>query len=137
MRNNMKYDDPYKEAMRYIDNAKEQLKLAGKGDEYYLDDKYVKTACGTAYSGALKALDFWFDIRKVENRRRRKSIEYYRTVLGKMDNKLLKHLNSAYNLLHLAGYYDGETDIKSIDSGFEKAISIVDILKPYSKNGVN
>ena len=136
MRNNMKYDDPYKEAMRYIDNAKDQLKLARKEDEYYIDEKYVKTACGTAYSGALKALDFLFDIRKIPNQRRRKSIEYYRTVLGKMDNKLLKHLNTAYNLLHLDGYYDGVTDIKSIDSGFEKAIAIINVLKPYSKNGV-
>ena len=38
----MKHDDPYKEAMRYIDNAKEQLKLAGKEDQYFVVDKYVK-----------------------------------------------------------------------------------------------
>ena len=132
----MKYDHPYKEAMRYIDNAKDQLKQAGKEDRFYRDEKYVKTACGTAYSGALKALDFLFDIRKVEKQRGRKSIEYYRTILGKMDNKLLKYLNTAYNLLHLDGYYDGVTDIKSIDSGFENAISVIDVLKPYSKNGV-
>ena len=132
----MKYDDPYKEAMRYIDNAKSQLKQSGKEGFFYTDDKYVKSACGIAYSGALKALDFFFDIRKVEKQRGWKSIEYYRTILGKMDNKLLKILNTAYNILHLTGYYDGITDIKTIDSGFEKAIAIVDILKPYSKNGV-
>ena len=132
----MKHDDPYKEAMRYIDNAKEQLKLAHKDGDYYIDEKYVKSACGIAYSGAIKALDFFFVIRKVEGRRRRKSIEYYRTVLGKMDNKLKKQLNTAYNQLHLAGYYDGETNVKSIDLGFELAIEIVNKLKPYSKNGV-
>jgi len=136
MRDFMKHDDPYKEAMRYIDNAKEQLKLARKDGDYYIDEKYVKSACGIAYSGAIKALDFFFDIRKVENRRRRKSIEYYRTMLGKLDNKLKDQLNTTYNILHLAGYYDGERDIKVIDSGFEKAIAIVNVLKPYSKNGV-
>ena len=136
MKDNMKYDDPYLEAMRYIDNAKSQLKQSGKEGYFYSDDKYVKTACGTAYSGALKALDFFFDIRKVEKQRGRKSIEYYRTILGKMDNKLLKHLNTAYNVLHLDGYYEGITDIKVIDAGFENAIAIVNILKPYSKNGV-
>jgi len=132
----MKYDDPYKEAMRYIDNAMIQLKQAGKEDYFYIDEKYVKTACGTTYSGALKALDFLFDIRKVEKRKGRKSIEFYRTILGKMDNKLLKNLNSAYTSLHLAGYYEGETSQVIINGGFEHAITIINALKPYSKNGV-
>ena len=73
----MKIDDPYKEALRYIDNAKDNLKLAGKDDQFYEDEKYVKTACGTAYSGALIALDALFEIKKIPTRRRRKSIEYY------------------------------------------------------------
>ena len=131
----MKYDDPYKEAMRYIDNARDTLKLAGKEDKYFADEKYVKTACGTAYSGILKALDFLFDIRKVEKRRGKKSIEYYRTVLGGMDKKLLKNLNTAYFILHEAGYYEGETFIPTIESGFEIALMIINVLKPYSKNG--
>ena len=45
----------YSEAIRYMDNAKATLKSAGKEDDYYNDDKYVKTACGTAYNGVLKA----------------------------------------------------------------------------------
>ena len=60
----MKSGNPYKGAMRYIDNARLQLKQAGKEDNFYIDEKYVKTACGTAYSGMLKALDFLFDIKK-------------------------------------------------------------------------
>lgn len=131
----MKYDDPYLEAMRYIENANQQLKQAGKEDNFYIDEKYVKTACSTAYSGALKALDFLFDIRNIQKQRGRKSIEYYRTVLGRMDKKLLKILNSAYTILHLSGYYEGETNIKSIEGGFDDAISIINALKPYSKNG--
>ncbi len=133
----MKYDDPYKEAMRYVDNAKEQLIHAGKDGKFYVDDKYVRSACGIAYSGLLRGLDFLFDIRKVQKQRGRKSIEYYRSILGNMDNKLLKHLNNGYEILHRYGYYDGGDKIDSIQSGFDDAISIIAALKPYSKNGNN
>jgi hypothetical protein len=47
----------YSEATRYMDNAKECLKKAKKEDDYYHDKKYVKMACGAAYSGVLIALD--------------------------------------------------------------------------------
>lgn len=131
----MQIENPYKESKRYIENAREDLKLAGKEENYYVDDKYVKSACGFAYSGILKALDFLFDIRKVQKQRGRKSIEFYHTVLGSMDKKLLKHLNNAYTILHLDGYYDGITYIPTIESGLELAKTIIDTLKPYSKNG--
>ena len=131
----MKHDDPYLEAMRYIENAEETLKLAGKEDKFYVDEKYVKSACEIAYSGTLKALDFLFDIRNVQKQRGRKSIEFYRTILATMDKKLLKLLNSAYNVLHLNCYYEGETKINVIKEGFDSAESIIEALKPYSKNG--
>ncbi len=133
----MKYEDPYKEAMRYLDNATEILKSAGKEDRFYVDEKYVKIACGTAYSGVLFALDFLFDIKNIPKKRGRKAIEFYQTNLAKIDKKLLKDLNNAYNVLHLDGYYDGITSIKTVESGFENALSIISALKPYSKNGVN
>ena len=59
----MKHENPFKEAMRYIDNAREILKSAGKDGKYFDDVKYVQTACGTAYLGMLKALDFLFEIK--------------------------------------------------------------------------
>jgi hypothetical protein len=131
----MKYENPYKEAMRYIENAEDTLKKAGKDGRFYEDEKYVHTACGTAYIGMLKALDFLFDIKKVPKKRGRKAIEYYRSVLSGVDKKLLNNLNSAYNVLHLVGYYDGEKKVKVIEEGFDSAISIIDALKPYSNNG--
>lgn len=133
----MKIEDPYQEALRYIDNAREDLKLAGKDDQFYEDDKYVKTACGTAYSGALIALDALFEIKQIPTRRRRKSIEYYQKSVGQIDKKLLKQLNNAYHVLHLDGYYDGETKINTIETGFQSAISIIEAIKPYSTNGVS
>ena len=133
----MKTVNPYNEAMRYVDNAKNTLKLAGKEDKFYTDVKYVQTACGTAYLGMLKALDFLFDIKNVPKRRGRKSIEYYQSVLAGIDKKLLDNLNDAYHLLHLDGYYGGIKNIKVIDAGFEIVIAVVNALKPYSKNGSN
>jgi len=131
----MKNENYYQDSMRYIDNARENLKKAGKDGNFYIDEKYVKAACGIAHSGMLKALDFLFDIKNVQKKRGRKSIEYYRTVLSSLDKKFLSYLNSSYNILHLSGYYDGEKSIKGIEAGFDSAISIIDALKPYSKNG--
>jgi hypothetical protein len=98
--------------------------------------KYIKTACGTAYSGILTALDFLFDIKNVPKRKGRKSIEYYQKYLAGIDKKLLLHLNNAYSVLHLDGYYGGISSISTIESGFENATSIIAALKPYSNNGV-
>jgi hypothetical protein len=131
----MKHENPYKEAMRYIENAREILKSANKDGKFYVDEKYVKIACGTAYSGILVALDDLFDIKKMPKRRGRKSIDYYQSNLSKIDKKLLNNLNSSYNVLHLLGYYEGEKYIKTIESGFDSAITIIAALKPYSKNG--
>jgi hypothetical protein len=130
-------ENPYKEAMRYINNARLQLKQAGKEDKFYIDEKYVKSASGIAYSGMLKALDFLFDIKGVPKKRGRKSIEYYKSILSVMDKKLSKHLNNGYEVLHLYGYYEGGLRVDSIEIGFDDAISIVNALKPYSKNGVS
>ena len=84
----MKTKNAYKEAMRYIEKAREDLKLAGKDDKFYADEKYVRTASGTAYSGTLIALDCLFDVKNMPKRRGRKSIDYYKEHLGKIDKKL-------------------------------------------------
>ena len=131
----MKTKNAYKEAMRYIENAREDLKLAGKDGKFYADEKYVKSASGIAYSGTLVALDCLFDVKNIPKRRGRKSIDYYKEHLGKIDKKLLKELNSVYNILHLNGYYEGETNIKSIEAGFDNAIDLIDSIKQYCKNG--
>jgi hypothetical protein len=133
----MIHDDPYKEAMRYIENAEVQLKQAGKEDKFYIDEKYVKSACGIAYSGLLKGLDFYFDLKGVPKRKGRKSIEYYKDVLSKMDKKMLKYLNNGYEILHLYGYYKGGDKVAVIKEGFDDALSIINDLKPFSKNGTD
>jgi len=104
MLDNYEYGNPYQEAMRYIENAREQLNLAGKDGKFYIYDKYVKSASGIAYSGILVALNYLFDKKNVPKKRGRKSIEYYQNNLAKIDKKLLNYLISAYNVLYLEGY---------------------------------
>jgi uncharacterized protein (UPF0332 family) len=120
----------YEEAIRYMENAKETLKKAGKEDDFYKDDKYVKTACGIAYNAVLKALDGYFILKEVKGPKSRKSIEFYRTNTSKIDKKILNYLNSAYNILHLDGYYDGILSVDVISTGFKYAYTIIDKIKP-------
>ncbi|GBU21494.1 hypothetical protein R80B4_01387 [Fibrobacteres bacterium R8-0-B4] len=123
----------YDEAVRYMDNAKEDLRKAGKrNDGLYKDDKYVRSACGIAYLGVLIALDAWLTLKGVEipKKRNHTNINFYLTNIGKLDIKLLGHLNVAYNVLHLDGYYRRVTSVKSIEGGFDAAYYIIDKIKP-------
>ena len=122
----------YSEAMRYMDNAKECLQKAQKEGIYYNDQKYVKMACGTAYSGMLVALDGFLTLKDVvlPKGKERKSIEFYHNNLAKLDRKMLNTLNSAYELLHLFGYYDGITRVTVVRDGFEDAYTLIDKIKP-------
>ena len=120
----------YNEAIRYMDNAKETLKKAGKEDKFYLDKKYVKTACGTAYNGVLLALDCYLILKDIKKTKGRKSIEYYQNSIAKTDKKLLNYVNNAYDILHLSGYYDGINTVSVIKEGFNMAYYIIDKIKP-------
>jgi len=125
----------YSEATRYMENAKECLKKAKKDDDYYQDSKYVKMACGTAYSGLLVALDCFLILKGIDKPKGklRKSIEYYQSNITKIDKKMLDYLNSAYNILHLSGYYDGERDVVVVKRGFDNAYKIIDKIKPTAE----
>jgi hypothetical protein len=120
----------YPEALRYMDNATETLKKANKEDYFYHDPKYVRTACGTAYNGVLIALDAYLQTKGTKKAKRRKSIEYYQDAVGKVDRKMLNHLNSVYEVLHLAGYYDGIQDARIIKIGFDTAYDIIEKINP-------
>jgi hypothetical protein len=125
----------YLEAIRYMDNAKEYLKNAQKDGEYYHDIKYVKTACGTAYSGILVALDGFLRLKDIKPKgKERKSIEYYQSNITKIDKKMLDYLNSAYKVLHLWGYYDGIDKVSIVKEGFNEAYKIIDKIKPSNIN---
>ena len=125
----------YGEAIRYMDNAKEYLKNAKKEGGFYLDKKYVKKACGTAYNGMLVALDCFLILKGKEKPKGklRKSIEYYQNNISQIDKRMLNYLISAYEILHLWGYYVGITKASVVKEGFNLAYTIIDKIKPYEQ----
>jgi len=122
----------YAEAMRYMDNAKETLRKAGRDGPLYTDRKYIRTACGTAYLGVLIALDAWMKLKGFPelSKKQRKSIGYYTDRIATVDKKMLSFLELAYDILHLNGYYDGIKGVKTIEEGFDAAYYIIDKIKP-------
>jgi hypothetical protein len=126
----------YAEALRYMRNAEATLQKSGKENNRYEDPKYVRTACGTAYLGVLLALDAWLLLKgtavptKRDKTKRHRSIDMYKYDVSKLDGKMLDDLNTVYNILHLAGYYDGVTDARAIKVGFTVAYEMIEKIKP-------
>jgi uncharacterized protein (UPF0332 family) len=130
----------HSEAMRYMDNAKECLTKAKKENGYYHDRKYVRMACGTAYSGILVALEGFLilkGIQKPKPAKLRKSIEHYQENIARIDRKMLVTLNSAYQILHIWGYYDGIEKADVVKSGFDEAYKLIKKIEPAKINYEN
>ena len=100
-----------KEAIRYLQNAKEILRKAPIEGNRYADVKYVQEACGTAYLAALKAIDVCLLNKGLSKKDLPKSVDAYRKALQKYlathNGKLLKEFEALYEELHIAGYYRG------------------------------
>ena len=100
-----------KEAIRYMENAKEILKQSPIEDRRYKDDKYVKSACGIAYLAILKAIDSYLLKKGLTKKEMPKSIDAYRKALQKhllpYNGKLLRQFEDIYDELHIGGYYRG------------------------------
>lgn len=95
-----------------MENAKEILRKSPIEENYYKDIKYVKTACGTAYLGVLKAIDDYLLGRGITKDKLPKKVEEYEKALkkygGQYNGKLLGQFNVIYHELHIAGYYRGD-----------------------------
>ncbi len=131
-------ENRYREALRYLDNASVMLRTkANKKDNYYQDAKYVRTASGTAYNGVLLALDTYLRVKgkPIEKKKgSRINVDHYRERLAALDKKLLAKFNTTYNVLHLNGYYEGETSYGVINEGMKAAEEIVEQTKPTIHN---
>jgi len=126
MRKQPSVSEIYSESMRYIHNAYDILKEKGmKENGYYYDKKYVRMACHTAYLGMLESLGNLMNLPKGK----RNDILLMRNYLADENKKMLAELNNAYGVLHMYGAYDGLGKEKTLRSGFESAIAIIEWVK--------
>lgn len=78
-------------------------------------------AGNTAYSGVLLALDGLLGVKK----KGRKSVEWYKEELDKLDKKIGNAFSTVYNTLHLDMGYDGLLSVKIANVGLEEAETII------------
>lgn len=100
-----------REPIRYLENAKDLLRKSPIEGNRYADEKYVKSACGVAYLGVLKAIEEHLLKKGLTKKELPKKVEEYRKSLQKHisvhNGKLLKEFDDLYDELHIAGYYRG------------------------------
>lgn len=123
-----------REAIRYLENAKEILGKSPIEDNRYTDVKYVKSACGVAYLGVLKAIDEYLLKRGLSKKELPKKIEEYEKALQKHlsihNGKLTKEFSTLYDELHIAGYYRGNLHhVDAVKSILKAAKAFIDKVK--------
>ncbi|GAB4424809.1 MAG: hypothetical protein OHK0032_19140 [Thermodesulfovibrionales bacterium] len=123
-----------KEALRYLNNAKEILKKAPIEDNKYADVKYVQEACSTAYLAVLKAIDEYLLLKGLSKKELPKSADAYRKALQRYlavhNGKLLKEFEYLYDELHIAGYYRGLLhDVSIVKDALNAARAFIEKIK--------
>jgi len=100
-----------KEALRYLNNAKEILKAIPVEDNMYTDVKPVREAFATAYLAILEAVNEYLMKKGLTKKELPKSVDAYRKALQKHiavhNGKLMREFEMLYDALHIAGYYRG------------------------------
>lgn len=128
-----------REAIRYLNNAKEILKSVPIEDSTYTDVKYVQEACGTAYLAIIKAIDEVLLKKGVAQKDLPQSVDGYRDMIRKHlsvhNGKLTREFDKLYKLLHIAGYYRGLLeDVAVVKESFKAAKDFIDSLGLASGN---
>ena len=123
-----------KEAVRYIDNAKELLGKSAIEGNVYVDKKYVKSACGVAYLGVLAAIDDYLIKRGCAKKELPKKVEEYEKALKKYasvrNGKLTRQFDAIYEELHIAGYYRGFLfHVNTVKEAIKNAKDFIEKLK--------
>ena len=100
-----------KEALKYLQNAKDILSKSPIENDTYTKIKPVREAFGTAYLAVLEAINEALLERGFTKKELPKSVEEYRVALRKYlavhNGKLLREFEKLYDVLHIAGYYRG------------------------------
>lgn len=123
-----------REAIRYLENAKEILKKVPVEDNTYTDIKPVQEACGTAYLAMLKAIDEYLINRGVDPKELPQSVEGYKEMIRKYlsvhDGKLTREFEKLYKALHIAGYYRGLLeDVNMVKDAFKAAKAFIEKIR--------
>ncbi len=100
-----------REALRYLNNAKEILKTIPVEDNTYTDIKPVREAFATAYLAVLEAINEFLMKKGLTKKELPKSVDAYRRALQKYlavhNGRVLREFEKLYDALHIAGYYRG------------------------------
>ncbi len=101
-----------REALKYLNNAKEILKSIPVADNVYTNIKPVRETFGTAYLAVLEAINEFLMVKKgLTKKELPKSVDVYRKVLQEYlavhNGKLMREFEMLYDALHIAGYYRG------------------------------
>ena len=101
-----------REALKYLNNAKEILKSIPVADNVYTNIKPVREAFGTAYLAVLEVINEFLMVKKgLTKKELPKSVDAYRKVLQEYlavhNGKLMREFEMLYDALHIAGYYRG------------------------------
>jgi hypothetical protein len=123
-----------REALRYLNNAKEMLRSAPIEDDIYTDIKPIQEACSTAYLAVLKAIDEYLIQRGVSEKELPQSVDGYREMIRKYlsirNGKLAREFETIYKALHIAGYYRGLLDnVDMVKDAFKVARAFIEKIK--------
>lgn len=123
-----------REAIRYLENAKDLLKKAKIEDNRYEDIKPVREAFGTAYLAVLEAINEALLKKGVSKKDLPKKVEEYEKALKKYlsihNGKLLKEFTMLYDALHIAGYYRGLIyNVDMVKDAFKATKTFIDKVK--------
>lgn len=124
-----------KEALRYLQNAKEILKSVPVENNIYMDLKPVREAFATAYLAVLEAINEHLVTNKGFTKKELpKSVDAYRNALQKHftvhDGKLMKEFENLYDALHIAGYYRGLIyDVRAVKDYLKAAREFIEKMK--------
>lgn len=123
-----------REALRYLQNAKEILKSIPVEDNTYTDVKPVREAMGTAYLAVLEAINECLLKKGLTKKELPKSVDAYRKSLQKYiavhNGKLMREFEKLYDMLHIAGYYRGLLyDVDVVKDALKAARAFIEKIK--------
>lgn len=124
-----------KEALKYLQNAKDTLSKSPIENDTYTKIKSVKEAFGTAYLAVLEAInEALIEKKGLTKKELPKSVDEYRIALRKYlavyNGKLLREFEKLYDALHIAGYYRGLIyDVNIGKDAFKAARTFIEKIK--------